>query len=533
MDALLQGHIRLLCIEPGSDESQIAVRLVTTRLESAPPYEGLSYTWGVAEFNSTITCDGSSFPVTQNLYDAIRYLRQPDCERVMWIDAICINQRDNQERTEQVGIMKNIYAKAVHVVIWLGKETAEDKDAFTLLSRFEKLFAEKGLVDVGTVENFLYGLALPAQESREWTALVRLFQRPWFQRIWVLQEAVMAQKMTVVCGSYFVGWTLIHQVALSVQRSGALGAYSVEPHAPGITCIVVIESLKLAHKLPQNKDWTLLELLRLTRTKYNATDPRDKVFALHGVVTDLSSIGDDAVVNYSKSMKEVYTDVAVHNLTKQKTLFCLANAGLSVYPENLKLPSWVPDWSHDNERKSILAVGANFNAALDTQPILSISEDKKVLTVRGFVFDVVSELNKVYAGRERIHMDPTVDTEQRKKGLAVKRTIENCIGLAKAVHKVPAGQTSEDVMWRTLCCDLTPDIPPNRAPEEYGRGFQLLRKFHEALREDGTYDFTYEVYKSPEFLRDNWVHHTVFLNATQKFTIARNIFVVSSLPLAC
>ena len=152
----------------------------------------------------------------------------------MWIDAICINQKNVSERTQQVGIMKEIYKKAMHIVIWLGKETAEDADAFSLLSRFEKLFKEKGMVDVGYAENALYGLGLPRLDSPEWTALVRLFQRPWFQRIWVLQEAVMARTMTVVCGSHFVGWVLIYQVALSVQSSGMLGNYQVDPHAPGI-----------------------------------------------------------------------------------------------------------------------------------------------------------------------------------------------------------------------------------------------------------------------------------------------------------
>jgi len=105
----------------------------------------------------------------------------------MWIDAICMNQTNNLERAQQVGIMKDIYKKAMHVVIWLGKETAEDADTFNLLSRFEKLFKAKGMVPVGVVEN--HRLELPAENSEEWTTLVRLFQRPWFQRIWVLQEA--------------------------------------------------------------------------------------------------------------------------------------------------------------------------------------------------------------------------------------------------------------------------------------------------------------------------------------------------------
>jgi hypothetical protein len=110
----------------------------------------------------------------------------------MWIDAMCINQRDDQERAEQVGIMRDIYAKAFHVVIWLGKETLEDKAAFCLLDRFKDLFAKHGLVDLGPENSGAVGLPT-VDEPEEWTALVKLFQRPWFQRIWVIQEATVCK----------------------------------------------------------------------------------------------------------------------------------------------------------------------------------------------------------------------------------------------------------------------------------------------------------------------------------------------------
>jgi hypothetical protein len=191
MDPLPPDHIRLLHIEAGVDDSPIRCRLVTTSLEASPPYEALSYTWGSIEQDSTITCDDIPLFVTQNLYDAIQYLCNPEHERIMWIDAVCINQRHDQERTEQVGIMKNIYAKASRVVIWLGRETSEDKLAFSMLNRFKELFAKYGLVDFGPFPD--QSLGFPHNTDPEWPALVRLFQREWFQRIWVVQEATVCQ----------------------------------------------------------------------------------------------------------------------------------------------------------------------------------------------------------------------------------------------------------------------------------------------------------------------------------------------------
>jgi hypothetical protein len=191
MDPLSQDHFRLLYLEPGPKSSEIHCKLATFALQSAPPYEALSYTWGEAVLSRKIICNGSSLQVTSNLHDALQYLRQIEGERIVWIDAVCINQTNPQERTAQVGIMKNIYSKADHVVIWLGKDTDDDETAFAILEQYRKLFAEHGQLDIGPMETVVYKLALPAEDSKDWTALIKLFQKPWFQRIWVIQEAVV------------------------------------------------------------------------------------------------------------------------------------------------------------------------------------------------------------------------------------------------------------------------------------------------------------------------------------------------------
>ena len=193
MDPLPQNHFRLLYLEPTSSHKNSAIhcRLATFELQSAPTYEALSYTWGEAVLSHEIICNGSSLQVTSNLHGALQYLRQIDGERILWIDALCINQTNDQERMAQVHIMKDIYSKSNHVVIWLGKDTDDDKTAFAILEQYRKLFAERGQVDIGPLETAYYKLPLPAEESQDWTALIKLFQKPWFQRIWVIQEAVV------------------------------------------------------------------------------------------------------------------------------------------------------------------------------------------------------------------------------------------------------------------------------------------------------------------------------------------------------
>jgi hypothetical protein len=173
----------------------------------------------------------------------------------------------------------------------------------------------------------------------------------------------------------------------------------------GIACIIIVYHLSLAHK-SQDMTFGLLDLLRLTR-KHLSIDPRDKVFALMGVVTNADSMGIKA--DYRLSTEEVYLSVAVHNLEKLKNLDLLGNGGISSKLQNPKLPTWVPDWSHDNDRRPVIATvarGRGMCASRDSQPILSISADQKILFVRGAIIDTISQLDTtILIGSEDAKLD--------------------------------------------------------------------------------------------------------------------------------
>jgi hypothetical protein len=220
--------------------------------------------------------------------------------------------------------------------------------------------------------------------------------------------------------------------------------FLVNPHAPGVNSAHTIRALKFSHQQRQNHhQWTLIQLLRSTR-KYQATDPRDKVFALQGVMTDTNSFCK--TVTYKSTMEEVYVAFAVYNLQDRKDLVWLSNAGLSSYPQNRHLPSWVPDWSHDNNRKGILASTNQFRASGDAVPSLSISSDHKVLTIRGFVIDTVAQLNTVPYTHERIDMDPTSKEAIVRPMLEGKAVIEGYIKLSEAAHRFPPNQSREEAL---------------------------------------------------------------------------------------
>jgi hypothetical protein len=113
-------EIRLL-LAPGQFQEEITCRLIYTNLHIKPTFEALSYTWGTPENPKSIRLDGHQFPVTINLESALRHLRYDTIPRVLWIDAVCVNQEDLVERSQQVLLMRNVYEGAQNVVVWLGE----------------------------------------------------------------------------------------------------------------------------------------------------------------------------------------------------------------------------------------------------------------------------------------------------------------------------------------------------------------------------------------------------------------------------
>jgi hypothetical protein len=135
------------------------------------PYEALSYVWGSPEKLWPISIEGDDLTVTANLHVALSHLRDRFVERLLWVDAICINQTDLKERERQVQSMAKVYAKATRVVVWLGEATLDSDQALEQI----RAAAEKQSTQSETSETALQ-------------AILTLLQRPWFQRIWVRDQ---------------------------------------------------------------------------------------------------------------------------------------------------------------------------------------------------------------------------------------------------------------------------------------------------------------------------------------------------------
>jgi Heterokaryon incompatibility protein (HET) len=169
--------IRLLRLLPSRDQlADLQCELFEYTIQESDmvhqPYEALSYTWGHKGTLPRIIVDEQDLAVTQNLHTALYHLRHRQLPRLLWVDAVCINQDDRKEKEHQIQFMPVIYAKASRVLIWLGEAEAEDN--INVMFESMRIAGEKR-VKPSDMEQF--------QESVQ-----RLLKRPWFQRIWVRRQ---------------------------------------------------------------------------------------------------------------------------------------------------------------------------------------------------------------------------------------------------------------------------------------------------------------------------------------------------------
>lgn len=372
------GFIRLLEIQHG--EGDIHCSLQSFDLENLPAYDALSYTWGdprpallqaVGPFQYkrqfTIICDGKASIVTANLYYALLQFRRLNrsvpalhgkvIQSRIWIDAICINQRDLAERSAQVAIMDNIYKHASTVFAWLGKDDRYTEPAFRLIHHLSGIPEDefcRYMYSTSKVEGF--GIA-----RADWEAFVAFMNRSWFKRAWVVQEVVLASDLLILCGHLQLTWETMRRCGIFIMETGTwrhLGGFndqfvSMEDRIADTTSrTAAIGNPAMIDKLKRDMggDVDLFNLM-LGRRWY-ATDSRDYVFAFLGLMKEARRRACRGFENglpvpdYTKSVEKVFTECAAFFLRETGNLFLLSTVeDRSFRSPGLvdTLPSWVPD----------------------------------------------------------------------------------------------------------------------------------------------------------------------------------------------
>ncbi|OCK97465.1 HET-domain-containing protein, partial [Cenococcum geophilum 1.58] len=183
------GSIRLLRLMPHKNKTApIQCQLVNYSLQESGGgthlYEALSYLWGDPKETLPISIDKHNLPVTVNLHAALSCLRDRRFERIIWVDAVCINQANEIEKGHQLHSMVKIYGQANRVIVWLG-EAADNSD--------------QALEDIRVAAEDKFTNSSNNEKSQK--AILKLLERPWFRRTWIFQEIAAARYVLIMCGS--------------------------------------------------------------------------------------------------------------------------------------------------------------------------------------------------------------------------------------------------------------------------------------------------------------------------------------------
>ncbi|KAH8659213.1 heterokaryon incompatibility protein-domain-containing protein [Tricladium varicosporioides] len=328
-------EIRLLTLHPGSGDDAILFSIQTAPLFEAPDYQALSYTWGdplarvsiylIDNIHAKSDLLVHEIRVTQNLKWALQDLRSTRSKITLWIDALCINQSDQKERTQQIQVMGLIYRKATSVCVWLGPDNNKIDLAIWL---FEQ--AIRGRASGGTGSQ-VHGDNTHKLGEVDWEALTEFFSRSWWSRIWVVQEVMYAKTVTLICDF--------------MQLEQHKRQYYKDPNdflRPGAGSTMANKTIDHIPRLPLEK---LLWMFRYRQ----ATDVRDKIYAL----IDLAKKPVPLQPDYNLSVKEVYCQLAKTLMRKYIPADILAITHNESTPKLKELPSWTPDWAAHNNTVSL------------------------------------------------------------------------------------------------------------------------------------------------------------------------------------
>lgn len=284
-----RAEIRVLDLEPREEfDGPLRCQLRTVCLDTDPEYDALSWCWGPDQDSTILFVNDQSFPCRPNLENALRSLRDRKVMQTFWADAVCINQSDIDEKSSQIMLMGQIYSKARTVKVWLGEATDDSDEGIDILRQLQHQ------------PNFKQ--FSPSQIQ----AFVNLIQRPWWTRIWVVQEVLLAQTVVMYCGSTFfqLDYGALGRVLRGVvmEKAASIEARVADAQVRGmsderlkleddlfqaltnaISSFVMAEHSVKSARTPIATLKTMLQLGPL-----QATDLRDKVYGCLGMLPEIA-----------------------------------------------------------------------------------------------------------------------------------------------------------------------------------------------------------------------------------------------------
>jgi tetratricopeptide (TPR) repeat protein len=381
-------QIRRAYITKGGRSDPLEATLLRTSLDALPSYEALSYVWGKDQSVGKLTLNGHCIDITPNLQGVLVQLRSSTEDRLIWIDAICINQEDPKERSKQVQLMREIYSNARRVIVWLGEEAEDTKAGVEFLKALE--------VHPSPKEHAADALRTAPSDL---TAMLNgigelLLNRSYWNRLWIVQEVMCAKDLVVHCGSLTVGYEILGKIYNIILE--AVGVLIQERHPATPRYLRIVNQLlsgggQSSWRKPTSTGMPLEELLR-SHWLSECSDPKDRIYALLGISSLRKSTHPGLKVDYSQSTSEVYrgaTRAIVEETGRLDVLCLVTEAGTHAVTKTYRarqpfLPSWVPDWNvHRRTAFSLISTHPHSKASGNAKAEFGFSGDGTRLNVTG------------------------------------------------------------------------------------------------------------------------------------------------------
>ncbi|PQE29426.1 Heterokaryon incompatibility protein [Rutstroemia sp. NJR-2017a WRK4] len=309
-------EIRLLVLAPGTSSKSLDCKLIHTRMSLNPEYEALSYAWGDSSKPRQIHCNNRAINVTHSLYSALRHIRDPIKSKTIWADAICINQDVDAEKNHQVALMGKIYSQAERTLAWIGEEDDDVvHDAFDFLERLDEWFCGC-LEGYNTKRLGVDSSDVPHQVLKQlhtdwvpdlYRCLGPLCKCPWFTRLWIVQEVVLAKTVDIVFGTRVLSLEKILPPVLII------GGFVTLRDIPDSFAVVAVRNLFRIGTMreirsPADADRSLITMLTALQSgvTFNVSDHRDRIYALLGLGYTPGFVAD-----YTLSIDDVFQKFAI------------------------------------------------------------------------------------------------------------------------------------------------------------------------------------------------------------------------------
>jgi Heterokaryon incompatibility protein (HET) len=401
-------------------------------------YTALSYAWGDGIADQEILVGDSVQLISLNLANALRELRDDTFDVLLWVDQLCINQKDDDEKSNQVQKMKSLYEGAHHVVAWLGPSADNSDLVMTMFKEVAKA-DNQTLSIVGDIARSLTEHPSNTTSDVEWDeqkilavlpeAFDSFCRRGYWARLWVIQEFAVAQELTLACGSSRIpfedfqkAWWLVYDPNWpysNLPERPSTMSQICHSTANSFVCGIVTRRVRYQQGLGGELDELFsVMIINLTlEVDYNqplTSDPRDRVFSLMGLAGDRDKFRQ--FPDYSMSVEDVYEELArqffrlghIDNLTH-----CQFPRPRETQPGSRKMPTWAADWSMEIRGPIIgIPTRSAFLASGGWEQDQEIATpDSKTLILRGVLVDHVETIGALW--------DPDWLEEELDAGMAL------------------------------------------------------------------------------------------------------------------